>query len=260
MFVTAVGGLSVSIIPDFLAWWPVWLSLVVLIGFMRARNLGRVRLSGLMALVATVVLAVFVAGHVIGWAAMPSAAQVLAGPAVGSERTAALSARINGRIELSSGGSQFLYRVDPIRQGGEVGLPSAVEEVRDADISVVLEPPADPGFYRYAGWEIMLSTSPDWDLTLEGELDADLTRLRVVGLEAVGTGELALGRVSTLVTAAIDGTFQVSVPPAQAVRVIGLATVPTSWTTDADGFVAPAGGDGWVITVESGSSVTVIER
>jgi len=258
VFATAVGWLSRSIVLDFIAWWPVWLLLVVVAILARGRRLWNVRLSGVVPLVVTTTLLLFTAGHMLGWPAMPSSAQSLVGPVVGSESRAALSARLEGSIELSRG-ADFLYEVDPIRRGGEIGIPSATEQVQGSSISVVLDPPPDPGFYAFAGWEITLSELPVWNLTLEGDIAADFTALDMSGVQAFGSGTLILDQVAMTVPATIAGTFEVLIPAGVAARIIGQASVPDSWNELSDGARSPVPGDGWVISVPDGSNVTVIE-
>ena len=258
VFATAVGWLSRSIVLDFIAWWPVWLLLVVVAILARGRRLWNVRLSGVVPLVVTTTLLLFTAGHMLGWPAMPSSAQSLVGPVVGSESIAALSARLEGSIELSRG-ADFLYEVDPIRRGGEIGIPSATEQVQGSSISVVLDPPPDPGFYAFAGWEITLSELPVWNLTLEGDIAADFTALDMSGFQAFGSGTLILDQVAMTVPATIAGTFEVLIPAGVAARIIGQASVPDSWNELSDGARSPVPGDGWVISVPDGSNVTVIE-
>ena len=202
VFVTASGWLSVSIVLDFLAWWPVWILLVGLVFLAKGRRIWKVRLSGLVSVLVTAGLLLFAAGHILGWAVMPSSSQRLVGPVTGSEPSAALSARIDGQISVAQG-SGFLYEVDPIRRGGEIGVPSASEQVHGANISVLLEAPLDPGFYKFAGWDMTLSGLPTWNLTLEGEIDADLSELDVSGVQVFGSGVLALGQVSTVVPATV---------------------------------------------------------
>jgi hypothetical protein len=41
--------------------------------------------------------------------------------------------------------------------------------------------------------------------------------------------------------------------------VVGDATVPSTWTASDDGFQAPVLGEGWVISVGEGSSLSVRE-
>ena len=219
----------------------------------------RVRLSGIVPVLVTAALLVFTAGHVVGWAAMPSAVPQLVGPETGPGTSAALSARNTGRIMLNSD-AEFLYEVDPIRRGGDVGVPSATEQTQGSSISVLLAQPDDPGLYVFAGWEIAVSDAPAWNLTLEGELDADLSSLDVTGLQVFGSGELVLGQVSTTVSATVSGVFEVSVPASTPVRVIGEAQVPGDWTRTDDGYQSPATGGGWVISVPEASSVTISTR
>ena len=69
----AVAGevLSRSIILDLIAWWPVWLLIVLLVLVAKDRRIGRVRPSGIIPILATLALGAFTIGHLLGWPVMP---------------------------------------------------------------------------------------------------------------------------------------------------------------------------------------------
>jgi len=251
--------LSRSIAIDFVSWWPVWLVLLLMAVVARGRRWGRVRVSALIPILTLLTLGLFVTAHVLGWAAMPSASTRLIGPGPGSATTVALSAQVDGVLEVASGQSGFLYAVDPVRLGGDVGPPAAVEQIQGASLSVRLEPAADPGLYTFAGWVLDLEEGPTWNLSLGGDVDANLRRISLSGLQMNGRGRASLGTVSESVVVNIAGTFEIAVPPATPVRVVGEAMVPGSWVDNAEGSASPTAGDGWVISVGESSSLTVIE-
>lgn len=254
--VAAVGGLSRSIAADLIAWWPVWLGLAVAAYLLRERNVGLFRVAGLIPLAALVLVVLFLSGHLAGWSIMPSAAQRLVGPLPDAHTDAALDAEIDGEIGVT-GGSDYLYRVEPSMGGGGIGIPVASEQIVDSSVSIALEPPSDPGLYSYAGWDLALSESPRWSLSLSGSIDADLSSLDVDELSVEGSGVVRLGETDTETPVSVGGTVRVIVPPQNAARVVGQASVPESWTVDTEGAASPVIGNGWVITAEPGSSVTV---
>lgn len=256
--VAASGRLSRSIAADLIAWWPVWIGLAVTAYLVREKKLGSIRMAGLVPIAALVLIGLFLWGHLAGWSIMPSAAQRLVGPHSAGVTEASLAAEIDGRIEVA-GGSEYLYRVEPVMGGGGIGIPMAGEEVVDSTVSVALEPPADPGLYTYAGWDITLADSPTWALELSGAVDAELSSLTVTDLSLAGSGSVRLGPVDEETAVSVDGSFRIIVPPDTPARVVGVASVPASWSLDSNGAVAPALGSGWVITVVPESSVTVSE-
>jgi hypothetical protein len=225
----------------------------------RGRRWGRFRVSALVPILVVLTIGLFVTGHVLGWAAMPSTSTKLIGPGPGSATTVALSAQVDGVLEVGSGQSGFLYAVEPVRRGGEVGPPAAVEQIQGASLSVRLEQIADPGLYTFAGWTLDLEETPTWNLLLGGEVDANLRRLRLKGLQLNGEGRASLGTVSESVVVNISGKFEIVVPPATPVRVVGDAVVPGTWIDNAEGSASPTTGDGWVFSVGDGSSLTVTE-
>lgn len=257
--VTAAGILSRSLVLDLAAWWPVWLVVIAVALVAHGRHVGTVQAAGLVPLLATAALLVFLAGHLEGWPVMPSATPILVGPSTGGTTTAALSARIDGIVRISAG-TDFLYEVGPVRLGGEIGVPEAVEQIQESAISIVLERPLNPEFYSFAGWDIFLSSVPVWNLTVAGEIEADLSGLQISEFQATGDGIITVGPVAQLTTVSIEGEFQLVVPPGVAARVIGDATVPVSWQQLSDGARSPTSGDGWLISVPDGSSLSVTDE
>lgn len=255
----ALGWLSRSVVIDFVAWWLVWLLVGGLAFLAGRRRLGKVRLSALVPLVALATLGVFLACHILGWDAMPSSAASLVGPASDSATTGAMSARIDGKLEVGLGQSGYLYAVVPIRTGGDTGLPEAVERTQGASIAVVLEPVEDPGLHTFAGWNLELGPAPAWALSLGGVLSADLTALRVTELQVEGRGSVRLGSPMAETPVSVSGDFEIEVPSGSAVRVVGTAAVPEGWTETSDGWDSPAGAGGWVVSVSEGSTLVITE-
>lgn len=257
--VAASGRLSRSIVADLIAWWPVWLGVTLAAVFLRARNVGRFRVAGIVPLVAFFFVLLFTWGHVAGWTIMPSASQRLVGPEIAGYTDASLEAAIDGAIEVQGGGD-FLYRVEPVKRGGGIGIPTAAEEVVDSSVSVTLESPADPGLYSYAGWSLTLADTPRWILDLDGAIDADLTSLTIDRLSLDGEGEIDLGRVDGETVVTVRGSFHLVIPSDLPARVVGEASVPASWTLDSRGATSPVLGTGWVFEVQPGAILRVSER
>jgi hypothetical protein len=256
--IAATGRLSRSIAADLVAWWPVWLGLAVAAYVLRERKFGQIRAAGIVPLVALGFVLLFIWGHLAGWSLMPSADPRLVGPVATGFETASLRAAIDGEIVVR-GGSEFLYDVEPVRRGGAIGIPGASEQVLDSTIAVVLEPPDDPGIYTFAGWDLMLSEIPVWELDLDGALDADLSTLQVSSMSVAGSGEVVLGPVEVETPVTVEGDFRIVLPQDVPARVVGMASVPSTWSPDANGAVSPALGTGWVITVKPGATVTVAQ-
>lgn len=255
-----VGWISRSIGVDFLSWWPIWILLVASIYWAKGRKLGPVRLSGLLSIVSVVVIAVFVAGHLQSWSILPSTATPLSGGEDQGVESAALSADLEGDLVVMSGSSEALYSVEAIRRGGSIGLPTALERSQGEVVSVELSAVEEPGWYQFSGWNLELSPGPAWSISLNGEIDADLTELRVDNLQIGGGGRVTLGTVTQGTPVAISGDFVISVPQNQAVRVIGPAEVPADWIHNDTGTTAPTEGQGWVISVPEGSILQIESR
>jgi hypothetical protein len=257
LLAAAIGWLSRSVVVDFVAWWPLWVAIGAIAVFARARKVGRVRVAGLVPLLATACLGLFLIGHLQGWGAMPSSSASLVGPEPGVVTGAALSARIDGRVEVGASDTGFLYTVVPIRTGGTTGLPEAVERTQGAAISVFLEPVDSPGIYTFAGWDIDLDPAPTWNLSLGGRLEADLSSLRLTELQVEGSGTVTLGAPIAETPVRVSGDHVIQIPEGVAARVVGQAAVPEDWVQTADGWTSPSGGGGWVISVSEGATLEI---
>lgn len=256
--VAATGRFSRAIVADLIAWWPVWVGLAIAAIVFRDRKVGSVRVSGMIPLVALAFVFLFLWGHLAGWSIMPSSSQRLVGPNTTSFTNASLTADIDGRIHVSSH-TDFLYQVEPLKQGGGIGIPRAEEQVVDTSVAISLIEPEDPGLYVYAGWDLRLNASAVWALDLGGSLDADLRDLTVSSLDASGAGTIHLGSATMETPVNVAGSFQIAIPASVPARVVGTAAVPASWNLTAEGAQSPTPGAGWVITVVGDTSLTVVE-
>ena len=250
------GVLSRSLIADLAAWWPVWLILAVEAVVLRNRRLGRVRVSGLVPLVATIAISVFAWAHLAGWALMPSAGQTLVGPDPEGVETAVLAVSVDGLLDISNGQGS-LYRVEPIRKGGSVGRPTATESTTGSGIIVDLVADPEPGVFEYAGWTLSLAAGPSWDMRLDGNITGDLGDLDLSELHLDGGGEVELGSPAGPTTVIVDGNFVIRLPEQSPARVIGMASIPASWSLTEDGAVSPVDGEGWRIVVRGEATLTI---
>ncbi len=254
----AAGLMSRAVGADFLAWWPVWVGIGLLGFFTRSSRIGQVKASGVLPILVAAILALFVVAYFQGWPVMPSASISLKGPPAEGVESAVLSVRIDGDLEVAAAELGEVYEVQPQRGGGDVGYANALEQVQGASFSVALEPVADPGIYRYAGWSISMDTAPEWKLTLEGSVTADLRELSLSEIRLVGEGEVSLGAAQGGAPVSIDGDFVLVLASGSPASVIGDADVPPDWTMTSDGWRSPIEGEGWVISTAPGASLSLI--
>jgi hypothetical protein len=251
--------LSPGLTLDLISLWPGLVPAALAAILVSFRRAWRRRLGALPQLLALSWLALGVAAHLDGWPPLPSSAAELAGPENGYA-TGSLEVHLDGLLEVAAGEDTLLYQVGFIRLGGEIGLAEAEEVILDEAIAVALQDSGTTSFFSYAGWRVALSSRPVWSLDLDGEIGADLTGLQISGVSAGGSGWLRLGSFDTPTPLEITrGDFEVTVPAATPVTITGNAQVPESWVEVDGGYRAPVGGDGLVITVAEGASVSIIE-
>jgi hypothetical protein len=249
------------IVMDFASWWPLWVALVALGIWARGRKVGSLRLGGLVAVASVGVAVVFVVAHLQGWPLMPSSVGLLTGSADSAFDSAGLSARVpGGDLIVESGTAGVLYTAGPLRRGGDTAAPFAVERSQERDVSVVLTASEDPGLFLWAGWNVRLSVLPAWTLTLEGQVDADLTAVALDNLQLIGGGVVHLGPVTRSTPVTVSGDFVVHFPEGVPVRVVGPAEIPADWTRSDTGASSPTDGQGWVVSLADGALVEIRVR
>lgn len=247
--------ISEAVFLDLIAWWPVWFVLGAVAFRVRGRRLGMIRVSGLIPLLGTVASVLFLVAHVQGWAMMPSASSRLVGPEPAFSR-AAMVANVDGWLRID-GDAEYLYEAFPIRWGGSVPLPVAVEQTVEDSITVDLRSDDDSMFQSFRGWDLSLAPGPLWHLDLAGTLQADLSPLEMTGVVLAGDGWVVFGRPLRATDISVAGEFNLTFPTGAPVRVIGQASVPAGWTQTPEGWSTPIEGPGWVVTVTPGSTVAV---
>lgn len=257
----AAGFLSRAIAVDFASWWPLWVVLLAIGIGTRGRKLGSLRVGGLVAVASVGLAVVFVMAHLQGWSVMPSSAGLLAGSSDSAFDSAGLSARVpGGDLVVRTGTTGVLYTVEPLRGGGDIAAPFAVERSQDGDVSVVLTASDEPGLFLWAGWSVRLSLLPSWTLTLEGQIDADLTAVALDNLQLTGAGEVHLGSATRSTPVTVSGDFVLDFPEGVPVRVVGPAEIPTDWTRTDTGASSPTEGQGWVVSIAEGAVVEIRVR
>lgn len=259
-FVVA-GLLSRAIAVDFASWWPLWVALLAIGIGTRGRKLGSLRVGGLVAVASVGVAVVFIIAHLQGWSVMPSSAGLLTGSSDIEFNSAGLSARVpGGDLIVTTGSTGVLYTVEPLRRGGSIAAPYAVERSQEGDVSVVLTASEEAGLFLWAGWSVRLSVLPSWTLALEGQVDADLTAATMDNLQLEGGGEVHLGPATRSTPVTVSGDFVLEFPTGVPVRVVGPAEIPTDWTSTDTGASSPVEGQGWVVSIAEGAVVEIRVR
>jgi hypothetical protein len=253
---------SPSVWLDLLALWPVpvvgtFVGVVAwLFGGRRRRHLA------IMGLSAFTWLALGLAFHLSAAPWLPVASAEIAGPGVDGLETARLAIDLDtGRLAVNAGAAAT-YEVSPMRTGGAVAAPLGYEQLRLTDLSVVVAPRPDPGPFRFGGWSMLVNGSLTWSLDLSApELEVDLTALPVSSVRLVSeSSRVVLGAPVGRPTLTLTGTHTVEVPPSVPAAISGEVVAPDGWSTGDGLTVAPAGADGWVITVEPDAQVVITDR
>lgn len=247
-----LGWMSPVAVLDIISLWPVLVVLLLVATVISIRL--RAAAPLLLSLTSFLVLAMGV--HYSEWQALPSASADIARVIPSQPEAGTVLIDVDeGELYVSAGSGS--YRIKPIRAGGGIGPPAAVESGLPDTLKLeVVERPTNDWF-RFSGWAIGLGAGTRWDLSLDATLltvDFEGIRVGTAQLTGDGTVRLPAGAEGGLVLA---GDFAVSLGPTATARVVGEALVPADWSPTEDGYQSPGSGRGWLITVEPGSVVSV---
>jgi hypothetical protein len=255
----AAGVLSSAVSPvlilDLVSFWPAGiLAAVPLIVAVVVRR-SHPRLLAIPALVLLTWIVLGTGAHFGGWPPLPSGQAAVTG-----SPTSAVSGRLTARLDegrLAVGGDGVpAYSVSPMREGGPVGAPQVVERLASAELQLVVEERPADRWFRFSGWRIDLAPDLTWALDLAAPVVAiDLRGLSVTSVGVSGSGTVRLGAGAGRLE--LSGDFAVEVPAGVAATVEGEAVVPGDWEKGDGGSRAPVAGEGWILAVGEGSTVTV---
>jgi hypothetical protein len=258
-----VGGIGISanvlspgLALDLISLWPGLLPVVLALVVVAIKKAWRRRMGALPPLLIITWIALAVSAHIAALEPLPSSSADLIGPAEFPDHVT-LSAHSPGVLEVRVNDRGTIYRVGFVRLGGQIGIARAEEVSTAFGLTVSIGDAGPTEWFRYAGWTLDLAPSTQWNLSLGGELEGDLTGLDLGSVSLDGNGELTLGPTDHPVPMAVRGEFDLHIPADVAARVVGSADVPNGWVTTAEGFRSPVDGEGWVISAATGSSVVI---
>lgn len=254
----AIGFVTPAILLDLVASWPVAAVGVIAIPF---ALVFRARWPVLVAVVPLLFLTWILVG--VGWfladgiAEPPSRAGDIVGPDTDPD-LGSFTAELDGRLVVTDVVGVD-YEVTTSRTGGDTSPPEVYESVGTGRVDALARPREHTGWYESAGWTLGLRSGPRWMLDLTAEsVDADLTTITVAELTIAADGTIALGRGAGFVSVAA-GTLTI-VMPDMAATATGADSVPDGWTVEGNTAMSPRGGDGLVIEVAAGATVTIVEE
>ena len=258
-----VGGIGISanvlspgLALDLISLWPGLVPVAVALVIVAVKKAWRRRMGALPPLLIITWIALAVSAHVAALEPLPSSSADLIGPTEVLDHVT-LTAHSPGVLEVRVNDRGTIYRVGFVRLGGQIGIARAEEVRTPFGLTVSIGDAGATEWFRYAGWTLDLAPSTQWNLSLGGELDGDLSGLDLGSVSLDGNGELTLGPTDHPVPMAVRGDFTLQIPVDVAARVVGSAEVPDGWLTTGDGFRSPVEGEGWVISAAAGSSVVI---
>ncbi len=146
-------------------------------------------------------------------------------------------------------------------RGGDISPARSSEVTTAEEVTVALREAPDPGWFGSAGWNVSISTSPDWSVIVEaGLLEADLTAATVTALRVIADGWVRLADLSGEVPVFVRGDLVLEVPSDTSVEVNGPAQVGDGWETTTTGVRYVGTGDARILLEVAPGSDLVVER
>lgn len=257
LIVVAALGISAGVIApglllDAIALWPGLVPAFLAAIVTTIRRRWRRRSGAISPLLVITWIVLTAAAHIGGWAALPSSAGELIGPAP-ELGLATMRVRVDGRLLVGATESTYLYEVRYLRLGGQVGIPEAVETTTVAALEVVVRDRGTTPWFRYAGWRLGLDPETEWNLHLDGEIAGDVSELVIGSLTLVGAGSLTLGVATGPTPVTVMGDFILDLPSGVPAMATGNFIAPSSWNGDS----SATAGEGWIISVAEGATVRI---
>ena len=256
--------LSPSVVLDIVALWPLGALAIPVAVVSWSRRRRSPRSLGLPGLVLVTWLVAGLGLHLSAWSELPSGAADVEGPDAMPITTASMTVEIvSGTLEVGPAVGAALYRLGPLRIGGQLGVPEAFEQTDGAAATVVVGERSDSDWYRFGGWWVQLGAGTRWVLQIAAvEVEADLSGIDLESLAVVArSGSLLLGSPTEDATVSVDGPLRISVPDGVSVLVVGPAVAPPGWARLPDGWASDASGPGWRIeVVNSEAAVEITTR
>jgi hypothetical protein len=224
------GLLRISIIYDYLDYWPLTLLPMVLVLIPRSEFITETIKFYSYAVLISIGL-IFLLGHFtkaqfLGTYSYQSSFDNLTLNQVDSYR---VIINENNSINLKSVEGTG-YKVDIINKSGSSGYPEAVETLAGEPLAVIFRGVETSKLLQVKGWELDLGSKTKWELDIFAiDSNYSLDNLELSNASLSGTGEIYLGENLKLEKLILNGVYEITVSKNLPIVVSGSAETPSAW-------------------------------
>lgn len=122
------------------------------------------------------------------------------------------------------------YKVDIINKPGSSGYPEAVETLVGKPFAVIFRSVKTSPLLKIKGWDLELGNKTKWDLDIFAiDSTFSLDNFEINNASLSGTGEIYLGENLKLEKLILNGVYEITVSKNLPIVVSGNAETPTEW-------------------------------
>jgi len=224
------GLLRLSIIYDYLDYWPFTIFLIFLVLLPRSTLITESIKFYSYAVLITIMV-IFLLGHFTkaSFLGTYSYESSFSNSTLNESETYRVIINENNSINLKSFPGTG-YKVDILNKPGSSGYPEAVESLVGTPHVLVLRAVETSPLLQVKGWDLELGDESKWELDIFAvDSQFSLDNLELNNASLSGTGEIYLGKNLKLEKLVLNGVYEITVSKNLPIVISGNAETPSSW-------------------------------
>ncbi|MDA9607485.1 hypothetical protein N9S83_00340 [Candidatus Actinomarina] len=224
------GLLRLSIIYDYLDYWPFTLFLIFLVLLPRSALITESIKFYSYAVLITIMV-IFLLGHFTkaSFLGTYSYESSFSNSTLNESETYRVIINENNSINLKSFPGTG-YKVDILNKPGSSGYPEAIESLVGTPHVLVLRAVETSPLLQVKGWDLQLGDESKWELDIFAvDSQYSLDNLELDKASLSGTGEIYLGKNLKLQKLVLNGVYEITVSKNLPIVISGNAETPSSW-------------------------------
>lgn len=224
------GLLRLSIIYDYLDYWPFTLFLIFLVLLPRSALITESIKFYSYAVLITIMV-IFLLGHFTkaSFLGTYSYESSFSNSTLNESETYRVIINENNSINLKSFPGTG-YKVDILNKPGSSGYPEAIESLVGTPHVLVLRAVETSPLLQVKGWDLELGDESKWELDIFAvDSQYSLDNLELDNASLSGTGEIYLGKNLKLQKLVLNGVYEITVSKNLPIVISGNAETPSSW-------------------------------
>lgn len=224
------GLLRLSIIYDYLDYWPFTIFLIFLVLLPRSALITESIKFYSYAVLITIMV-IFLLGHFTkaSFLGTYSYESSFSNSTLNESETYRVIINENNSINLKSFPGTG-YKVDILNKPGSSGYPEAVESLIGTPHVLVLRAVETSPLLQVKGWDLELGDESKWELDIFAvDSQFSLDNLELNNASLSGTGEIYLGKNLKLEKLVLNGVYEITVSKNLPIVISGNAETPSSW-------------------------------